>query len=79
MNTATKKLNTIAALASSTNMPIENISANRLTRLIERPMMRAANTVSIMAVGITMAVTPASRQAIAKPIRTTIDAVVSAR
>ena len=69
----------IITIASSTRMPIEKISANRLTRLIVKPMMFDANMVSRIVVGMTTAVTPASRQPIAKPIRMTIDTVASPR
>ena len=69
----------IITIASSTRMPIEKISANRLTRLIENPMIREANMVSMIVVGMTMAVTAASRHPMAKPIRMTIDTVASAR
>jgi hypothetical protein len=69
----------IITIASSTRMPMEKISANSDTRLIEKPMMRLANMVSMIVVGMTIAVTPASRQPMAKPIRMTIDTVARAR
>jgi hypothetical protein len=69
----------IITIASSTRMPIEKISANRLTRLIVKPITFDANIVSMIVVGMTMAVTPASRQPMAKPISTTIETVASAR
>ena len=69
----------IMTIASSTRMPIEKISANRLTRLIVNPIILLANMVSRMVVGMTIAVTPASRQPIANPIRTTIETVANAR
>ena len=69
----------IITIASSTRIPIEKISANRLTRLIVKPIRFDANIVSMIVVGMTIAVTPASRQPIAKPINTTMDTVARAR
>ena len=69
----------IITIASSTRMPIEKISANRLTRLMVKPITLLANIVSRIVVGMTIAVTPASRQPIEKPIRTTIETVARAR
>ena len=58
---------------------MEKISANRLTRLMVKPITFDANMVSMMVVGMTIAVTPASRQPMEKPISTTIETVASAR
>ena len=69
----------IITIASSTRIPIEKISANRLTRLIVKPMILEANMVSMIVVGMTMAVTAASRQPIAKPINRTIEMVARPR
>ena len=69
----------ITTIASSTRMPMEKIRANRLTRLIVYPIRLEANKVSRIVVGMTTAVTAASRQPIAKPISTTIDTVASAK
>ena len=69
----------IITIASSTRIPIEKISANRLTRLMVKPITLEANMVSMIVVGMTIAVTPASRQPIEKPISPTIEIVANAR
>jgi hypothetical protein len=66
-------------MASSTRMPIEKISANRLTRLMVKPISQEANRVSRMVVGITTMTTMPSRQPSAIAISTTIETVASAR
>ena len=66
-------------IASSTRMPIEKISANRLTRLMVKPISHEANRVSKIVVGMITNTTMPSLQPIASVIRTTIDSVASAR
>ena len=58
---------------------MEKINANRLTRFTVYPISLEAKRVRRIVVGMTTAVTPASRQPIAKPIRMTMDTVASAR
>ena len=44
-------------MASSTKIPIENISANKLTRSIVNPSIQAEKTVTVITTGIIMKVT----------------------
>ena len=49
-------------MASSTRIPIENISANKLTRSMVRPNAQAENTVVVSTIGIIINTTDEARQ-----------------